>query len=158
TEYDSTRSPSAPVVVGVDGSADAGRAVAYGAWEARRRRRPLRLVHGYVPVPMFGPTALVPFDGEEPLRAARQLLDGIARDTSRRHPDLTVTTSVVVGGAAAALVEESTRACLVVVGSRGRGGFAGLLTGSVSAQVATHGECPVVVLRPAPADSAVPGT
>jgi nucleotide-binding universal stress UspA family protein len=148
-----------PVVVGVDGSADSERAIEYGAWEAGRRRRPLRLVHGFVPVPMFGPTALVALDIEQPLRAIREMLGGIARDASRRHPDLTVTTSVMAGGASAALVEESTQASLVVVGSRGRGGFAGLLTGSVGAQVATHAEAPVVVVRsPSTEDVPVPGT
>jgi nucleotide-binding universal stress UspA family protein len=137
-----------PVVVGVDGSKDAARAIEYGAWEAHRRRRPLRLVHGFVPIPMFGPTALAALDIDEPMRATRAMVDEMARETSLRNPELTVTTAVIPGSAAGVLVEESTGASVVVVGSRGRGGFAGLLTGSVSTQVATHAEAPVVVLRP----------
>jgi nucleotide-binding universal stress UspA family protein len=139
---------NAPVVVGVDGSPDAERAVEYGAWEARRRRRPLRLVHGFVPLPMFAPVPLAPFDIEAPLQGIRDMVNEVARTVSLRHPELTVTTSVVTAGAAAVLVDESARASLVVVGSRGLGGFAGLLTGSVSVQVATHAHAPVVVLRP----------
>jgi nucleotide-binding universal stress UspA family protein len=147
-----------PVVVGVDGSTDAGRAIEYGAWEARRRRRPLRLVHGFVPVPMFGPTALVALDIEGPLRATREMINDQARETSRRYPDLSVTTSVVAGSPAGVLVEESAEASVIVVGSRGRGGFAGLLSGSVSTQVATHAEAPVVVLRPPSGeDTPIPG-
>ncbi|MEN3304465.1 MAG: hypothetical protein V7603_667 [Micromonosporaceae bacterium] len=161
--YGSRRGPAAPVVVGVDGSAAAEQAVEYGAWEARRRHRPLRLVHGFTTVPMFGPTALVPFDVEEPLRATRGVINEMARTASLRHPDLALTTSVVAGGAAGVLVEESAAGCLVVLGSRGRGGFAGLLAGSVGAQVATHAQAPVVVLRPpdpppSTEDSAVPGS
>jgi nucleotide-binding universal stress UspA family protein len=137
-----------PVVVGVDGSPDATRAVEYGAWEAHRRHRPLRLVHGFVPTPMFGPAPLVPYDVEVPLRATRTAMNDLARATSLSHPELTVSTSVMAGGPAGVLIDESEGACLVVVGSRGRGGFAGLLAGSVSAQVAAHAHAPVVVLRP----------
>jgi nucleotide-binding universal stress UspA family protein len=139
---------SPPVVVGVDGSADANRAIEYAAWEAGRRHRPLRLVHGFVPVPMFGPTPLVPYNIETPLRATRAMINDMARAASLRHPELALTTSVIAGSPAGVLVEESANACLMVVGSRGRGGFAGLLAGSVSAQVATHAQAPVVVLRP----------
>lgn len=148
TAYAGTNALAGPVVVGVDGVDEASRAIEYAAWEAHRRKRPLRLVHGFIPVPMFGPTPLVPYDIEAPLRATREMINDIARSASLRHPDLTVTTAVLVGGPAGVLVDQSAGACLVVVGCRGRGGFAGLLTGSVSAQVATHAHAPVVVLRP----------
>ncbi len=140
------------VLVGVDGTPESARAVEYAAWEARRRTCPLRLVHGFIPVPMFGPTPLVPYDIEAPLRETRAMVEETARAVRERHPDLRVNTAVIAGGGAGVLVEESGAACLVVVGSRGRGGLAGLLAGSVSAQVATHARAPVVVLRPSSAD------
>lgn len=147
TTHASRGTHPAPVVVGVDGSDEGTRAIDYAAWEARRRRRPLRLVHGFVPVPMFGPTPLVPYDLEAPLRATREVINDLARAASLRHPDLTLSTAVVAGGPAGVLVDESVDACLVVVGCRCRSGFASMLTGSVSAQVATHAHAPVVVLR-----------
>jgi nucleotide-binding universal stress UspA family protein len=68
-------------------------------------------------------------------------------------PDPRVEAAVVEGSAAAAVLEAADKADLVVVGSRGLGGFRGLLLGSVSQQVAQHAPCPVVVVPPTP-----PGT
>jgi nucleotide-binding universal stress UspA family protein len=62
--------------------------------------------------------------------------------------DIRIERRVVEGAAAAVLVEESRGADLLVVGSRGHGGFAQLLLGSVSQQCAHHAECPVVIVRP----------
>ena len=136
-----------PVVVGVDGSPDSDRVVGYAAWEASCRRSPLRLVHGFVPVPMFGPTPLVPYDIDAPLRAAQAVLDELARDIRLHNPTLPVNTSVEVSSPASLLVEESRDAGLVVLGSRQRSNITALLTGSVGAQVAAHARCPVVLLR-----------
>jgi nucleotide-binding universal stress UspA family protein len=63
------------------------------------------------------------------------------------HDGVEVTTDVVQGSGAAVLVEASERADLVVVGSRGHGGFTGLLLGSVSTQVVHHAACSVMVVR-----------
>jgi nucleotide-binding universal stress UspA family protein len=66
--------------------------------------------------------------------------------------DVTIEQRVVEGPAATALIEAAKGAELLVVGSRGHGGFTGLLLGSVSDQVANHAPCPVVIVRPAEND------
>lgn len=139
--------PVPPVVAGVDGSADARLAVDLAAWEADRRAAPLRLVCALQPVYAYGMVS-VGFDIEAQARDLRDILVAEAARVRQRYPDLTVETEVVHGAPAGVLVDESASAQLVVVGSRGRGGFAALLTGSVSAQVAAHGKAPVIVLRP----------
>lgn len=69
-----------------------------------------------------------------------------------KYPDVDVSRRIVRDRPAAALVDESGRAQLVVVGSRGRGGFRGLLLGSVSQALLHHARCPVAVVRPTDAD------
>ncbi|VXC13032.1 Universal stress protein UspA (fragment) [Aeromicrobium sp. 9AM] len=65
------------------------------------------------------------------------------------YPDVTITATVVHGSPAQKIIEASGKADLVVVGSRGDGGFSGLLLGSVSEQVVRHAKCPVLVDKPA---------
>jgi nucleotide-binding universal stress UspA family protein len=148
-----------PVLVGVDGSASSLAAVELGAWEAKRRRAPLLLVHGYqgeVPQLAYGwvPTASL---GTSMRDAARELLAGVEVATHAAHPGLSVRSTVIAGGGASALVELSRNASLVLVGSRGHGGFADLLLGSVAAQVASHAHAPVIVVRPPVDDPASRG-
>lgn len=138
---------SAPIVVGVDGSESASTAVGWAAEEAVRHRAPLKLVHAYL-LPTRGyPDVVV--TGREVREAfeqqGRQWLEEAARDVRDLVPD--VETSIVVDRPAAALVAASRDARLVVVGSRGLGGFSGLLVGSVAVAVAAHGGSPVVVVR-----------
>lgn len=138
-----------PVVVGVDGSPPSEIAAQYAADAAARRSAPLMLVHGYLHPFRYG----VPFDPyavrvPPPSEDAVQMLDEIAAELRTAHPGLTVATRQSPGGPAAALVDASQHAQLVVVGSRGHGGFTGLLLGSVGAQVAAHAHCPVLVVRP----------
>ncbi|MBL6279916.1 universal stress protein [Micromonospora fiedleri] len=138
-----------PVVVGVDGSPPSLVAAEHAAQEAVWRSRPLHLVHGYLHPLGYG----VPINPYEmglpaPSEDGRKMLEQTAAELVDRWPSLTVEVRQVAGGPGATLVEESRRAELVVVGSRGLGGFAGLLLGSVGTQVAAHGHCPVLVVRP----------
>jgi len=107
-------------------------------------------VHAFV-WPLFRQARLgAPFGPPESgLRAeANRILDQAVRRAGSEAPGLEVEGRVRVGLPAGVLLAESARADLVVVGSRGLGGFTGLLVGSVSLQVAEHARRPVVVTRP----------
>jgi nucleotide-binding universal stress UspA family protein len=90
--------------------------------------------------------ALVP-DREEEVDIGRQLLRQTVAEAASGHPTVRVNEIVMEGGAARSLLEVADGADLLVVGSRGRGGFTGLLLGSVSQQCVHHATCPVVVVR-----------
>jgi nucleotide-binding universal stress UspA family protein len=143
-----TSDPHGPVVIGMDGSVEAARAADYGAWEAKRRGVPLRLVFAHQPTPMWGPGILIADDYAWDRDWIRDTLIRAEKHVTSTHPEATVQSSVVCGSAAFALVEESRQASLVVLGTRASGGLMGHLSGSVAAQVATHAHTPVIVLRP----------
>ncbi|MEU8386819.1 universal stress protein [Micromonospora sp. NPDC048842] len=138
-----------PVVVGVDGSPSSLVAAEHAARAAVLRSRPLLLVHGYLHTSGYG-VPLNPYDlgVPAPSEEAQQMLERTAAELTGRWPGLDVEVRQVLGGPGATMIEESRRAELVVVGSRGLGGFTGLLLGSVGAQVAAHAHCPVLVVRP----------
>lgn len=142
------------VVVGYDGSPQADLAVSWAAAEAALRGRGLTIVHAILPSVAAGSlgAGLAPSPeliGQLETNAHDQL-EALA--TTLRPLD--VLTSVTIGGPSGVLLEASETADVVVVGSRGRGGFASLILGSVAAQVAAHAACPVVTIRKAPADDA----
>ncbi|MET8911314.1 universal stress protein [Micromonospora sp. NPDC004551] len=139
-----------PVVVGVDGSSTSLTAAEHAARAAVARSRPLHVVHGYLHPLGYG-VPLNPYDlgVPAPTEESRKMLEQVGAELADRHPGLRVEVRQVAGGPGVTLIEESRRAELVVVGSRGVGGFAGLLLGSVSNQVAQHAHCPALVVRPA---------
>jgi nucleotide-binding universal stress UspA family protein len=138
------------VVVGVDGSAPALAAVRWAAVEAERRGAPLRLV-GVVEWSAYRPPVaagvLNEREKEVLVEHIRTELTGAATQAHVLAPELTVSHSVVVGSPKRALHTEATNAQLLVLGSRGRGGFAGLLLGSVSMALSATCPCPLVVVR-----------
>lgn len=137
------------VVVGVDGSDNARRAVRWGAAEARRRDLPLRLMtaFGWVHQSVAGHPELGEGYRDILLRHAREQLTDAAEVASAEAPGIDVETQLVVGPPIAVLGDESRRAHLLVLGDTGVGRLAGLVIGSVAAALAAHASCPVVVVR-----------
>lgn len=134
-----------PVVVGVDGSPDSLRALRWGADYAGHIDAPLHALTVYELPMIYGPSAMAGFQDSETLeKDARAMLTDAIR--SALGPEAQVTERVERGHPAQNLVRASRDAELVVVGSRGRGGFAGMLLGSVSQQCVTQARCPVIVM------------
>uniref|UniRef100_UPI002027DE88 universal stress protein n=1 Tax=Actinotalea sp. C106 TaxID=2908644 RepID=UPI002027DE88 len=136
------------IVVGVDGSAAAEAALAHAIHEAEIWDAELTAVAG-VPVGSgAGILAWLPaaVDHEAVLRDVAEGLDVVVDRALADHPGVQVRRHVLDGTGAALLTEFSTAVDLVVVGSRGRGGFAGLLLGSTSQAVLHHAVCPVTVV------------
>lgn len=149
------------VVVGVDGSAGAREALRWALAEARLRRTQLRVVHALkfdYPVEagegsLFKRSVLDSFnpfgDKQREIReAAEALLERAIAELSEDADGLEIERQVVAGGPAEVLVNAVGGNDLLVVGSRGQGGFTGLLLGSVSHQCAQHAPCPVAIVHP----------
>ncbi|MFD8236655.1 universal stress protein [Streptomyces sp. NPDC059696] len=140
-----------PVVLGVDGSAAGRHAVGFAFAEAAWRNAPLLAVHCWTAWSGTSPSQEVAPPSANPSEAlaerAERLLSTTLAEARERHRDVTVRREVVHGGSREALIEASRSAQLLVVGARGRGGFAGLLLGSVSQAVLHHAHCPVAVVR-----------
>ncbi|OLR94450.1 universal stress protein [Actinokineospora bangkokensis] len=143
--------PATPetVIAAVDGSPPSTRAVRWAAAEAARTGRALRLVSVHPwPVTAYPEGLVVAHQLRAGMRReARRALSAAAAVVAEDHPDLPVTTSVLEGEVVPRLRAAGQDAALVVLGTRGRGGLAGLVLGSVAVGLATHSTTPVVVVR-----------
>ena len=144
------------IVVGVDSSAGAQRAVDWALEEAVAHGDSVRLVHVLqypaVGVGSVAGTAVPVFGHDDLKQLACKMLEVAAARARKCHPGVMVETSVVKGHPGGALIEAAKGARLLAVGTRGRGGFKGMVLGSVSSTCAHHGRCPVVIVPPAPRD------
>lgn len=133
------------VIVGIDGSPDSVRALQWAAEYARVFEAPLQALTTFdVPV-IYGPAAMAGWENPARLEeGARSTLSDIVREALGEEAQ--VEERVLRGHPAQVLVEASPDARLLVLGSRGHGGFAGMLLGSVSQHTVTHARCPVVVI------------
>lgn len=134
------------VVVGLDDSPECDDALSFAFHEASLRDAPLVPLHGFWMNPQFLPTG-DPSDWAKIDSKAQSAVDALVARWTARFPEVKTRAEVARMRPAEALVEASRSADLLVVGSRGRGGFSSLLLGSVSRKVLHHAHCPVAVVR-----------
>ena len=151
----------APIVIGNDGSDFADEALRKALWLGQKLGVPVRVIRAWTisnaPRPKTWEPGYVP--PVEDFEAA--VLEKLRRDSARRlaeYPDVKVSLETPHGAAGRELVKASEGARLVVVGTRGLGGFSGLLLGSVSDQVVEHAKCDVLVVRRPTGDQTPPRT
>jgi nucleotide-binding universal stress UspA family protein len=141
---------SGSIVVGIDGSESARLAAQWAAREARLRNASVRLVSAW-DIPTYGFSFGAVGISDNMIKAMQNAAeDNLAKATEEIRAiakEIDVSTEVVEGQAAGVLLEAARDADLLVVGSRGLGGFRELLLGSVSQQCANHAGCPVVIVR-----------
>lgn len=152
-----TEAASRPVVVGVDGSASSTQAVRWAAQEAVRRDVPLVLLSVWTPIPAAVPHApsLSPYE-DGLIKQGHRWLEAATATAEEAAPGVRTDLLQATGSPAARLIGQSAAADLMVVGSRGLGGFTGLVVGSIAVALATHGLCPVVVVRGEQAETPAP--
>jgi nucleotide-binding universal stress UspA family protein len=147
------------IVVGLDGSELSKEALRWALREAHLRGAALKVLHAWTPpvtvMPLYGldpDPAWYNGKGERARRRIEEQLREIVADVAGSDPGVVVATEVVQGSPSHVLVDAARGADLLVVGSRGHGGFGGLLLGSVSQQALQHAACPVAIVRGAPSD------
>ena len=143
-----------PILVGYDGSAEARAALAWALDEADPGRQEVHLTYAFEWAnvggwigPGLGPAAWPDDVGRREIEA---MLNAAVNEAASRRPGVALRTELLDGPASLVLQERSARAALIVLGSRGHGGFAGLLVGSTTVAVTAHAHCPVVVVRGSP--------
>ena len=139
--------PVRRIVVGVDGSSSARKALKWAVTEAEACGAELTAIAAVPMASGAGALAWLPaaVDREQVLADVRSGLDRAINEALEGHEGVTVRRHALDGNPAELLAEFSTAVDLVVVGSRGRGGFSGLLLGSTSQAVLSHASCPVLV-------------
>jgi nucleotide-binding universal stress UspA family protein len=141
------------IVVGVDGSEGSLQALRWAADEARLRKALLQVVLAWdYPASLFAGASFSVPDLEilgDFGKLAEARLGQALQDASSALEGVEVERRVIEGAPALALIEAAKGADLLVVGTRGHGGFVGLLLGSVSQQCAHHAPCPIVIVPPA---------
>jgi nucleotide-binding universal stress UspA family protein len=142
------------VIVGVDNAGVSHDAVGYAYGQASARGATLTVVHGWW-LEYAGDVFAVPYTGgehEELEMSQRALVAESIAGWSEKYPDVQVRQQIVRAEPVELLTKDSAGADLLVVGSRGRGGFTGLLLGSVSRHVLQLAQCPVAVVRTQPVE------
>jgi nucleotide-binding universal stress UspA family protein len=136
----------AVIVVGIDGSAAAANALEYAIEEAQLRKAALKVTYAYAVIgnPITGSTGKDYYAQVE--AHAKEFLQGLVA-SAPPSDGVDVEWLAVPGNPSEVLIDASEGATLLVVGSRGVGGFRGLLMGSVSTQCVHHSHCPVLVVR-----------
>jgi nucleotide-binding universal stress UspA family protein len=142
-----------PIVVGVDGSPGSARALSWAVTQARRLATPLRVVHAWWLAPEYAayPAVSARDDvarAEELRQGGLEIVERMLAEVADDVHGVDLEREVVNEHPVQALVDRSKDAELVVVGTRGFGGFRTMLLGSVSNQLVQHAHCPVVVIPP----------
>ena len=135
------------IVVGVDGSAPSIKALEWAIEQARRTGAKVEAVQAWEVPTMYGSGMMVLPGGEEFDNSARQSLEAAVNNALGGRLDVDIEPHTVGGHPAKSLIDMAEGADLLVVGSRGHGGFVGTLVGSVSQYCVSHASCPVVVIR-----------
>ena len=136
--------PTSPVLLGIDASPASEAATALAFDEASRRRVDLVALHAWSDLGVY---PIVGMYWQQYEDEGHEVLAERLAGWQQQYPDVNVQRRVVCDQPARALIDESERAQLVVVGSHGRGGFKGMLLGSVSTAVAEGAKAPVIVAR-----------
>ena len=144
---DEPTEPAAPVVVGVDGSPASEAAIDFAVVAADLASCPLVAVHTWWD-PLFDPVTEPLLGWEAIVDDERRVVAEQLAGRSAAYPDLVVSTVVERSHPSRALLDRARGARLLVVGSRGRGGFTGLLLGSVGRAMVHRAPCPVAVVPP----------
>jgi nucleotide-binding universal stress UspA family protein len=137
------------IVVGIDGSQGARRALEWAVAEAKLRDAHLVVVHAWLEPAAVAVGSVITAGGVEPElfeETAERTVANVLGAVDTTGLPQGIESHVVAGTPARALLDMAKDADMVVVGSRGLGGFTGLLLGSVSQQVAHHATCPVVII------------
>lgn len=132
-------------VDGIDGSDSAHRALAWAVAEARLRQAQLDVVHAWQ-MPNAGGAYAMAYAPQPFEDAARSTLDEAIKSQDLNGLPVEVRPLLILAGAATAILQAAEGADLIVVGSRGLGGFKELLLGSVSHQIVHHARCAVLIV------------